>query len=213
MSLPTRPPDQEDGFTLIEMLVAIALLAVVAAMVFGSLVTTNRAIEAGRDLSAREQTTRRVLHVMAEEISFSKQSTEFQWVGINGTYAGYPADTLAFVAMNDGSSGSTAKESEMIRVVYTRDRDRLIRYARKNLYGLTDESLGQVELADRVRGFNLRYFDGQGRVWVDDWQTANKIPAALLIEVTFEPPETLGIPGTPDVDPWTVREWVTIEAS
>lgn len=204
MSSPATHFNSDGGFTLIEMLVAIALLATIAAMVFGSLITTNRVIEAGRDLSAREQAARRILRVMAEEISLSTQNGGFQWVGVNGTQEAQPADTLAFLAKNDGSGGPAARESDTIRVVYTREGDRLIRFAKKNLYGLTDESLDQVELANRVKGFNIRYFDAQSRAWLDEWPGASKMPTALLIEVTFQPP---------DMEPWTVREWVTIETS
>jgi len=204
MLLPAKPHKSERGFTLVELLVAITLLSTVAAMVFGSLITTNHAIEAGRDLSSREQTTRRILRVMADDISLSKQDGGFQWVGMNGLYAGQPADTLALLAMNDGGGGPAARESELIRVVYTRERDRLIRFAKRNVYGITEDSLQQIELAQSVKAFNLRYFDAQSRMWLDEWPGAKTLPKALLIEVTFDPPDTA---------PWTIREWVTIEAS
>jgi len=202
MSLPASHSSTETGFTLVEVLVAIALLATIGAMVFGSLVTTTRVMDAGREHAAREQTVRRVLRIMADEVSLSKRDNAFPWVGMNGTQEGQPADTLAFLAMSDGMGDSTAKESETVRVVYTRERDRLIRFVRRNLYSLTDESLGQVELANGVKGFNIRYFDQQGLVWTDEWLLA-KLPKALLIEVTFQPP---------GADPWTVREWITIGA-
>jgi general secretion pathway protein J len=201
MSLPASPSRTDAGFTLVEVLVAIALLATVAAMVFGSLLTTTRLMEAGRDRAAQEQTIRRVLRVMADEISLSSQSNSFAWTGINGMLEGQPADTLAFLTMSDGTGGIT---SETMRVVYTRDGDRLMRFAKKNLYGLTDESLDQLELADRVKGFNLRYFDGQSRVWTDEWPATIKMPKALLLEVTFQ---------LNDEPPWTVREWVTVGVS
>jgi general secretion pathway protein J len=191
----------QGGFTLVEVLIAIALIAIVSAMVFGSLFTTTRVVEAGRDRAVQEQTIRRVLRVMADEISLSTYDKPFPWTGINGTLDGQPADTLAFLALSDGTGGVV---SETIRVVYTRDGDRLMRFAKKNLYGLTDESLDQLELADRVKGFNLRYFDGQTRLWIDEWPAANKSPKALLLEVTFQ---------QSDEPPWTVREWVTIGAS
>jgi general secretion pathway protein J len=191
----------QGGFTLVEVLIAIALIAIVSAMVFGSLFTTTRVVEAGRDRAVQEQTIRRVLRVMADEISLSTYDKPFPWTGINGTLDGQPADTLAFLALSDGTGGVV---SETIRVVYTRDGDRLMRFAKKNLYGLTDESLDQLELADRVKGFNLRYFDGQTRLWIDEWPPANKSPKALLLEVTFQ---------QSDEPPWTVREWVTIGAS
>ena len=197
----TLPHNTQGGFTLVEVLIAIALLAIVSAMVFGSLFTTTRVVEAGRDRAAQEQTIRRVLRVMADEISLSTFDKPFPWTGINGSLEGQPADTLAFLAMSDGTGGVV---SETIRVVYTRDGDRLMRFAKKNLYGLTDESLDQLELADRVKGFNVRYFDGQARLWIDEWPAATKSPKALLIEVTFQ---------QSDEPPWTIREWVAIGAS
>ncbi len=207
MSLPAVPPFKSDaGFTLVEVMVAVALLGMIGAMVFGSLVMTTRAVEAGRDHVAKEQTIRRILRLMAEEIALSKRTPQYPWVGTNGTQDGQPADILAILAMSQELSTSAAKESETVRVVYTRERDRLIRFVRRNLYTLTDthESLSQMELADRVHAFNIRYYDDQNRIWIDEWPVVQKLPKALLIEVTFQ---------YPDADPWTVREWVTIGAS
>lgn len=203
MSFPDSPPKTEDGFTLIEVLVAVTLLATIAAIVFGSLISTTRAVDAGRDHATKEQRLRQILRLMAEEISLSTKDNAFPWVGMNGTQDGQPADTLAFLAISRASTSATMKESENVRVVYTRERDRLIRFTRRNLYGLTDESVDQTELADRVSGFNIRYYDGQSRTWLDEWQIPAP-PTALLLEITFQPPDTL---------PWTVREWITIGAS
>lgn len=204
MCSPVTRFKSQGGFTLIEILIAIALLGLIASMVFGSLITTNRVIEVGRDASSREQTVRRVLRVMAEDLFSSRHDSALPWVGVNGWQEGQPADTLAFLAMNDGSSGPAARETDFIRVVYTREGDRLLRFAKKNLYGLTDESIDRIELANHVRSFNLRYFDAQNRVWLDEWGGLNKLPKAVLIELTIQPPQT---------DPWTVREWVTLEAA
>ena len=207
MSSPAASPFKgQSGFTLVEVLVAVALLGTISAMVFGSLITTTQAVEAGRDHVSREQTVRNILRLMAEEIALSKRTLAYPWVGMNGTQEGQPADTLAFLAMGQSMSSGTAKEGETIRVVYTRERDRLIRFVRKNLYTMTDtdETLEQMELADRVQAFNVRYYDDQNRIWLDEWPTASKLPKAVLIEVTFH---------HPDATPWTVREWVTISTS
>ncbi len=203
MSFQDSPPKTEGGFTLIEILVAVTLLATIAAMVFGSLISTTRAVDAGREHATKEQRLRQILRLMAEELSLSKKDTAYPWVGMNGTQDGQPADTVAFLAISRASTTVSMKESENVRVVYTRERDRLIRFTRRNLYGLTDESLDQTELADRVSGFNIRYYDGKGRVWLDEWQTPTP-PTALLLEITFQ---------QPDSSPWTVREWITIGTS
>lgn len=203
-----RKATAQAGFTLVEVLVAVTLLGTVAAMVFASLLTTTQTVEAGREHATREQTVRKILRLMADELSLSKRSIAYPWVGMNGTQDGQPADTLAFLAMSQEviTVTATARESDTVRVVYTRERDRLIRFVRKNLYTLTDtnESLDQMELADRVLAFNVRYYDEQNRVWLDEWPVANKLPKALLLEVTFQYPDTA---------PWTVREWVTIGTS
>ncbi|MBD0316698.1 MAG: prepilin-type N-terminal cleavage/methylation domain-containing protein [Nitrospiraceae bacterium] len=204
MSLPALRSRAECGFTLVEMLVAIALLATVGAIVFGSLVTTTHAVDAGRTHAAREQMIRRVLRVMADEVSIGRNVQSFPWLGVNGSQDGQAADTLAFLTIGDYVAASPGVSSETIRVVYTRERDRLMRFARRNIYGLTDESVDQIELANRVKAFNVRYYDAQSRIWTDEWSVITKMPKAVLFEVTFEPP---------DEDPWIIREWVTIGAS
>lgn len=206
MSLPAMPSSApaEGGFTLVEALLAIVLLATLGAMVFGSLLTTTQAVDAGRAAAAREQTIRRVLRVMAEELTIGVKEPAYPWVGQNGTQDGQSADTLAFVTIGDGLGAQAAHESEMVRVVYTREGDRLIRFVRRNLYGVTDESVDQVDLASQVKAFNIRYYHEQGRVWLDEWSLTGSLPAALLLEITFQ---------ELDAEPYTVREWVTVGVS
>lgn len=200
-----RQAGSQGGFTLVEVLVAVALLATIGAMVFGSLVTTTQALDTARTHADGEQAMRRILRLMAEELATSIRSeTTYPWTGMNGTQDGQPADTVAFLAISDGVGLSAANQSETIRVVYTRERDRLLRFTRRNIYGLTDESIERLELADRVKAFNVRYFDGQSRIWTDEWSVISKVPKAVLLEITFQPP---------DGDPWTVREWVSIGAA
>jgi general secretion pathway protein J len=205
MSLPAlhSSPHAEGGFTLVEALLAIALLATLGAIVFGSLLTTTQAVDAGRAAASREQTIRRVLRVMAEELTIGVKEPTYPWVGLNGTQDGQSADTLAFVTISNGSGAQAARESEMVRVIYTREGDRLIRFIRRNLYGVTDESVDQVDLATKVKGFNIRYYNEQGRVWLDEWSSTGPLPAALLLEITFQ---------ELDADPYTIREWVTVGA-
>lgn len=208
MSFPVshRKARPQAGLTLVEVLLAVALLAVVATMVFGSLLMTTRAIDAGRELADREQAIRRVLRLMAEELSMVAPSTaSFPWVGMNGVQDGQPADTIAFLTLSDGLGITAGRDSELMRVVYTRDGGRLVRFVRRNLYGLTDESLDQVDLTNRVVAFNIRYFDGKSLIWVDEWTaTTGNLPRALLLEVTFQ---------QPDAEPLTVREWVPVGTS
>ena len=205
ISFRQAPRASEDGFTLIEILLAVSLIAMMATLVFGSLYVTTNAIEAARANSANEQIVRSTLRVMTDELSVSEGSQTFPWTGINSQQDGQPADSVAFLTMGQFRGAESAHDTELVRIVYTREGDRLLRFARKNLYGLTDESIERVELANKVKGFNVRYYDGKGNLWLDEWDGRARpgSPKAILIELTLlqEKAELL-----------TVRQWVTVGA-
>jgi general secretion pathway protein J len=202
MSFRQVPQDSEDGFTLVEVLLAVALVAMMAALVFGSLYVTTSAIDAARTKTANEQIVRSTLRVMTDELSHGEGGKTFPWTGINSTYDGQPADSVAFLTMGQFRGAESAKDTELVRIVYTRDGDRLLRFARKNLYGLTDESVEQVELATRVKGFNVRYYDSKSKLWLDEWDGQRLgIPKAILIELTLLQEKT---------ELQTVRQWVAL---
>jgi len=197
--------DSEYGFTLVEILLAVALVAMMATLVFGSLYATTSAIDTVRTQSANEQIVRTTLRIMADELSVSVASTTATpWVGINALYDGQPADTIAFQTMGEFRGAESAKDTELVRIVYTREGDRLLRFVRKNLYGLTDESVEQVELANQVKGFNIRYYDKTSNLWLDEWDGARPTsPKAILIELTLLQNKT---------ELQTVRQWVAVGA-
>jgi general secretion pathway protein J len=178
-----------------------------AALVFGSLFVTTSAIDAARASSANEQIIRSTLRVMIDELSLGKSSQTGPWMGINGQLEGQPADTVAFLTMGQFRGAESTKDTELVRIVYTREGDRLLRYIRRNLYGLTDESVGQIELANKVKAFNIRYYDDKNRLWVDEWDGRGRlqsVPKAILIELTLL---------QENAELQTIRQWVTVGAS
>jgi general secretion pathway protein J len=206
MSFRQAPQGSEDGFTLVEVLLAVSLVAMMATLVFGSLYVTTSAIDAARANSANEQTIRSTLRVMIDELSVGVGSTIGPWMGINGQQDGQPADSVAFLTMGQFRGAESTKDTELVRIVYTREGDRLLRFVRRNLYGLTDESIEQVELATKVKGFNVRYYDGKSKLWVDAWDGRGRTgtPLAVLIEVTLI---------QENMELQTIRQWVAVGAS
>ena len=200
------PPSSEDGFTLIEVLLAVSLVAMMATLVFGSLYVTTSAIEAARASSANEQIVRSTLRVMTDELSVGVSLPSGPWMGINGQQDGQPADSIAFLTMGQFRGAESTKDTELVRIVYTREGDRLLRFVRRNLYGLTDESIEQVELATKVKAFNVRFYDSKTNLWVDEWDGRGRsgTPKALLIELTLL---------QENAEAQTVRQWVAVGAS
>jgi len=207
MSFRQVPRGSEGGFTLVEVLLAVSLVAMMATLVFGSLYVTTSAIDAARANSVNEQIVRSTLRVMTDELSVSAPPTDTSpWMGINGQQGGQPADSVAFLTMGQFRGAESTKDTELVRIVYTREGERLLRFVRRNLYGLTDESVEQVELATKVKGFNVRYYDDKSRLWVDEWDGRGRpgTPKALLIELTLL---------QENAELQTIRQWVAVGAS
>jgi general secretion pathway protein J len=206
MSFRQAPQGSEKGFTLIEILLAVSLIAMMATLVFGSLYVTTSAMDAARAKSSDEQIVRRTLNLMIDELAVSESRATAPWIGINDQREGQPADSVAFLTMGQFRGADSAKDTELVRIVYTREGDRLLRFSRRNLYSLTDESIEKVELASKVKGFNVRYYDGKSQLWLNEWDSRGKpgTPKAILLELTL-------LQGKEE--PVTVRQWVSIGAS
>ncbi|HSE59201.1 MAG TPA: type II secretion system protein, partial [Nitrospiraceae bacterium] len=71
----------ERGFTLIELILGVAILAVAATFIFGTVTTTTDAIERVREDSAREQMVRSCLTLLAQDLMLSRNSTTQPWIG------------------------------------------------------------------------------------------------------------------------------------
>ncbi|HEY6084718.1 MAG TPA: type II secretion system protein [Nitrospira sp.] len=196
-------PHSERGFTLVELLLAVSLVAVIAAIVFGSLYLSTIAIDRARADAADEQMVRSTLAVMAQELALSVKTSAAPWLGINAQQDGQPADTVAFLSVGQFRGMETALETETVRIVYTRYENRLLRLVRRNLYGSTDESIDRMDLAAQVKGFNIRYYDRTSNVWSDEWDGRVRpgTPSAVLIELML---------GQDDADLRTIRQWVSI---
>lgn len=187
----------ERGFTLIELILGVAILAVAAVFILGSLTTTTDAIERVREDSARDQMVRSCLTLLAQDLMLSRNSTAQPWMGQNLIgEGGYPADTVAFVTGNQQSQQRDRPEADVARVVYAKVGKKLIRFVRPNIYTLTEEGVRQTDVADQVAGFNIRYYDRQARVWIEQWDGRSRktLPQGFMIELTLqredEPPKT-----------------------
>jgi general secretion pathway protein J len=178
----------EGGFTLLEILLAIAILGLMTAMVSLSLSGTFRLRDVMQDNGGRDHMARASLAILTDELTLGRTLRGAPWIGRNGDADGRPADMLSFVTAGHLRSRPDARESDIGRILYARQGASLVRYALPNPYVTDLQRVEQTELATGVTALNFRYYDARLATWLDEWDGVKKngLPAAILIELTLE---------------------------
>jgi len=200
-----------EGFTLVEMLIAMVILATVltiAYRVFSSSYSALRQVNPERD---PYHTARVILDRMTDEIQsayFRPGLSHTGFVGLNDDKEDAPWDSLTFSAMANFywiRSVEGIHESDFLKISYFLSEDqeerRLMRAqdptfgtfeADPERFGSRDR--GTYELADSVWGIDFRYFDGED--WTDEWNAGErqKLPRSVEVKLILDTGEGKPIP-------------------
>lgn len=187
MSSWTQSDHSEGGFTLIEVLVSAAILAILATLVSLTFESTFRMIRASEDTHDREHQARICLALITQDLMMARLQRRFPWSTRNGELDGQPSDLVAFVSASHIRYRPNASEADLTRVLYTREGDRLVRISLRNIFGVLPAALERVEVATGVVSFNIRYYDSASASWVDEWEGRSRknLPRAVMIELTL----------------------------
>jgi general secretion pathway protein J len=162
--------DHNRGFTLLELLVAVAIFAIIAALAYGSL----NALTAQRDQSDR------VLDRLAElQRGIGILSRDFQQIRgrpVSGPYGGEPLPALLAldgefaVQLTRGGVRNPLQRprSTLERVAYRVEEDGLVRYRWPVLDQAQDSKPLRTVLLRDVERLELRFLAEDGQ-WVQDW--------------------------------------------
>ena len=185
---------QRRAFTLLELLVATAMTAVLAGSLYATLHVSFK---------ARRSALAAVEHVRAAELAVEMVRADVEsavvprgilagtFLGEDATDAvGQPSDTLVLHCMADGGQATEGTgDIRKVEFACAADSDGegmvLVRRLTLNLLATKVEDPAEEVLCRSVRSFGLRYFDGTE--WLDDWDSGtedNALP--LAVEVTLE---------------------------
>jgi general secretion pathway protein J len=195
------------GFTLIELMIAVAITAVLAAMVSGafSRIAKDREVVEGQD--ERYASARRALTRMARELSAAFVSDHYD----KGRYREPPTlfrgrdQEILFTSMSHQRLYQDVKESDQSVLEYALDRDpdhqgedALFRREKVRIDDDPDHGGRRDVVIDRVTSFRLLYWDRQRKDWVKEWSTRsvehqnasqNVLPTRVRVELELKLPD------------------------
>jgi len=205
----SRTRTRRGAFTLLEMIVAMAIMAVLAGSLYATLHTAFRA---RRSATAAVEETRRAdltLALVETDLASAVVPTGLLAGGFLGEpatdAAGRPADALLLHATAPGGT-AVAGRGDIRAIEFAcepSDDDTglvLVRYVTTNLLAPTTPEPEEETLCRNVFALSLRYYDGIE--WLDTWDSTtqdNDLPAA--VEVVLE----LCDPDDPDRQEATYR--------
>jgi len=173
------------GFTLLELLIALALLAILSAALYGTYFSLMR----GREVAIAGMESRRELRVTLDMLRrelcsafYNRTNKRLHFVVEDRDIFGKPASTLEFTAIS-APSGSEFPTSDLVTLRYQPvEKDNKIALGRqvKDLF-VTQEPVRYPQM-DEVEGFLVECYDG-GK-WVKSWDTAINMGLPKSVRIT-----------------------------
>jgi general secretion pathway protein J len=191
------------GFTLLEILVASAILSLVLAALYGVFSRTLASKRLAEERADRSRSARIVLLRMGEDLqaSFPFARGNARFSGETRQTTAFPEGALSFVSFAHTPVSSAGHESDLNEIGYALLPDPqapgsyyLVRRVSLDP-GVTDPVADQslekeaYPLLSRVRGLRFRFFDGH--TWREEWgqdDTRDKLPQA--VEATLYLPDS-----------------------
>jgi general secretion pathway protein J len=183
------------GFTLIEVLLSILLLALLTAAAYGAIRTATRAVDRGEALIDRTNKLRVAQEFLRRQLSqalavpFDRDTTSGQvtsfrgerdrimWVSTMPGYLGHGGAYVQEIALERGDNGTAL----------------VFRHALLNGFELKDgfpDKPGPVTLLEHIGDgrFEFRGLDSNGKLddWDDEWDKPGPLPLLLRVQLDFE---------------------------
>ena len=200
-----RPCRTQRGLTLMEVALAIGILAIIATLTWGSVARSFDAYETVTDIDGRYHNVRVAMSRMAKELSMAfitsnrrHQGRERQWQTLFRGESASPFYEIHFTAFAHGILRADAKESDQSEIAYfgAPDRDdprklNLMRREDPRIDTEPDEGGVSHVLAENIKEFELRFWDPRREEWTDEWDTeksdfAGRLPPIVEIKMVVE---------------------------
>jgi prepilin-type N-terminal cleavage/methylation domain-containing protein len=186
------------GFTLLEMLVAIAMVAIITASLYSALYVGFRAQRSATRAVEPARAATLTLQLLEQDLEGAMSPTGIlagQFLGTDSQGLD-GADGLAFYSSANvpiaGESGADTRHVEFIVAAALDDaQPALYRRVTSNLLPSNAPLIREQVLCRNVKAFSLRYFDGTQ--WLESWDSTGQgdlLPLGVEVQIEFILPVT-----------------------
>ena len=187
-------PGKHTGFTLIEVLIAIAIFAILSMLAYGGL---NAVIESREQTEASLQRLKQLqltishLHRDIEQIA-ARDATDELGGNLLKLSAGHDSDLLLQFTRSGWRNPAGLTRSHLQRVAYRIEENKLIRLSWPYVDRAQDTQAIETQMIDNIKEVKLRFYnDGQ---WHDNWltfealnnDTQQTLPQAIEVTLHME---------------------------
>jgi len=175
------------GFTLLELLIALALLSILSSAIYGTYFSLMRGRESATAGMESRRELRVTLDMLRRELSsvlYNRTNKRLHFVVEDRDIFGKPASTLDFTTITV-PSGSVLPTSDMVILRYQpveREKEKKIVLGRQVKDVFTTEDPVRYPQMEEVEGFLVECYDG-GK-WVKSWDTAINMGLPKSVRVT-----------------------------
>ncbi len=185
-----------NGFTLLELLVALVILVAAMSIVWATFSSTTRAWQRGTELANQLHHGDFVMEQLTEALrsaAFFQSNPElYEFRLENRSGAVYPADIISWVTSSPAFMPVDSPWAHgMHRIVATVERDRGgdHGFAVRAYYHLEDrddlDDDPQI-VSPRVHGIRFNVFDFEREEWVEQWAETNSIPERVMVTLYLD---------------------------
>ncbi len=182
------------GFTLLELLVALAVASIVLLATTTSLFNLSNARERADQLMEQQRALRNSLDLVRRELNsalFGTGNEKFRFQILDRDFYGKPASVLSFTTLAPPLEAAVSDQIQVIwQVEELGEKLRLVRSSREFFRNDDLESV-DYPLIEQVEGFLVECYDGSK--WIRTWDTELTKGLPRLIRVTISVPQQDGI--------------------
>lgn len=191
------------GFTLLEILLALSILAIMSVMIFGSFRSIVESVaateEAMESLHHAEIVFEQLVSSLRSASFFDSNPSAFTFLHEPGTGTP-PEDMLSWVTGSMAFLPPRYPTLQGLNRIFLSIEDidgqrGLAVSAFPHLKSLEDDRVDQIEpwmISPRVKGLRARFYDMRTDEWMEEWEDERQIPQVIELTLFLEPLEERG---------------------